>query len=145
MDPALRARADERVAKAIMIAGAPDPRDSCRDRLRFLRERDEGSFRRALDYFENVLIPRVASDDSDPLSEWLEYGRVLAELGGAGRAIQVDPTGRSRDYARPVPMDHLVLHLPASGREPVRVLRLPGELSPAQRATYALLVEGSLG
>jgi hypothetical protein len=121
-----------------------DPRDLYRERLRLLREHDPAAYRRALQHFEERLIPRVASEQCDPLAEWLEYGRLLAELGGPGRAVQVDRTGRARDYSAPVPPEDLVLHLPASGREPVCVLRLPGELSAPQRATYELLVEGSL-
>jgi hypothetical protein len=137
-------RADHRLAQALEVSGGRDPRDLYRERLRVLRETDPAAYRRALQHFEEQLIPRVANDQFDPLTEWLEYGRLLADLAVPGRAVQVDPTGRARDYAPPVPPVDLVLHLPASSRDPVSVLRLPGELSPAQRATYELLVEGSL-
>ena len=145
MESDLKTRADERFARAIAASGARDPRDFYRERLRELRERDEKAFARALDYFETRLLPAVARDDSDPVAEWLEYGRVLAQLTVEGTPAQIDPTGRSHPYAPPVPLDHLVLHLPTSTRERALVIGLPAELSPAQRATYELLVRGSLG
>src|SRR5690606_19528330 len=92
-DTSLRAIADQRFAHALARAGARDPRDFYRERLRALRERDEGAFHRALQYYERRLLPAVASPDSDPLAEWLEYGRILAELSAEGRTVQVDRTG----------------------------------------------------
>lgn len=144
-DTSLRAIADQRFAHALARAGARDPRDFYRERLRALRERDEGAFHRALQYYERRLLPAVASPDSDPLAEWLEYGRVLAELSAEGRTVQVDRTGRATPYAPPVPVDHLVLHLPASAREPALPVGIPPQLSPAQRATFELLVRQALG
>ena len=35
---------------------------------------------RAVAYFEQELTPAVAREDSDPMAEWLEYGRFLASL-----------------------------------------------------------------
>lgn len=145
MESDLKARADERFARAIAASGARDPRDFYRERLRELRARDETAYARAVDYYENRLLPAVARDDSDPVAEWLEYGRVLAQLTVDGTPTQVDPSGRSHPYAPPVPPDHLVLHLPTSTRERALVIGLPAQLSPAQRATYELLVKGSLG
>ncbi|HET8655550.1 MAG TPA: hypothetical protein VFL93_08565 [Longimicrobiaceae bacterium] len=141
----LRARADERFQRALTESGARDPRDFYRVQLRELRERDESAFRRALAYFETRLVPAVAAPESDPIAEWLEYGRVLAELGTPGSAVQIDATGRAHPYAPPVPLDHLVLHLPTSTRETAVVVGLPPQLSPAQRAAYELLVRRSLG
>lgn len=144
-DDDLRQRADQRFAAALSESGARDPRDFYRDRLRDLRARDEAAFARALDYYENRLLPAVAAEGSDPVAEWLEYGRVLAGLVSEGDTVQVDPTGLSAPYAPPVPHDHLVLHLPHAAREPALLVGLPSQLSPAQRATYDLLVRGSLG
>jgi hypothetical protein len=141
----LRERADQRFARALQETGARDPRDFYRQRLRELRERDEGAFQRALDYYENRLVPAVAAEGSDPLVEWLEYGRLLAQLSLDGRTVQVDPTGRAGPYAPPVPLEHLVLHLPTSTREAALPVGIPPELSPAQRATFELLVRHSLG
>lgn len=138
-------RADQRFEAALEKTGARDPRDFYRERLKELRGRDAAAFRRAVDYYETHLIPAVAQEDTDPLAEWLEYGRVLAELSAPGRTLQIDTTGRAHDYAPPVPLDHLVLHLPTAAREPALVVGLPSELSTAQRATYDLLVTGLQG
>ena len=141
----LRARADERFERALQQTGARDPRNFFRDMLRDLKAADAEGFRRALRYFEETLIPTVADEASDPVAEWLEYGRVLASLMVRGRTVQVDATGRARDYARPVPLDALVLHLPENAARPALVLGLPPKLSPHQRASYDLLVKQSQG
>lgn len=141
----LREQADRRFEEALKTAGARDPRDFYRGRLKELRERSPDAFRRATRYYEETLTPAVAAEGSDPLAEWLEYGRVLAELTTPGRPVQIDPAGRALPYAPPVPRDHLVLHLPQSASERALVVGLPQDLSPAQRATYDLLVSGSQG
>jgi hypothetical protein len=137
----LRARADARFEHALAQSGARDPRNFFRDMLRDLKAADAEAFRRALRYFEETLIPTVAGDASDPIAEWLEYGRVLASLTVAGETMQIDPTGRACPYARPVPPDALVLHLPENASRKALVLGLPPKLSPHQRASYDLLVK----
>lgn len=144
-DPELRARADERYERALQAAGARDPRGFYRERLKALRERDPQGFARALAYFEQKLIPAVAREDSDPMGEWLEYGRLLASVVEPGRTVQIDATGQASDYARPVPPDALVLHLPDAGMRPALVVGIPAKLSPAQRAAHDLLVRQSQG
>ena len=144
-DDDLRARADERFARALADAGARDPRDFFRDRLRDLKVSDADAFRRALAYYEGTLIPAVAADGSDPIAEWLEYGRILAELTIRGRTVQIDATGRAHAYARPVPGDCLVLHLPENPSAPALTVGLPPRLSPAQRAAFDLLVRQTHG
>lgn len=136
-----RTRADQRFEEALARSGARDPRAFYRGWLRALRERDPAAYRRAREHYDRHLVPRVAEVDADPLAEWLDYGRMLAELLAPGRTVQIDPTGRALEYTRPVPPDHLVLHLPASTREAALPVGLPARLSPAQRATYDLLVE----
>ena len=143
MSDDLRARADERFAQALEETGARDPREYLRGQMRALKAEDAGAYRRALAYFEETLTPAVAADGSDPIAEWLEFARVLAELATPGRAVQIDPGGRARDYARPVPADALVLHLPARPSDPALVLGLPPTLSSHQRAAYELLVKQS--
>ncbi len=138
----LRARAESRLEQALATSGAQDPREPCRSRLRSLRDRNPEAYRRAVQYYETRLVPAVASDTSDPIAEWLEYGRLLAELTTPGRTVQIDTTGRERPFAPPSSPDHLVLHLPVSSREPVLLVARPRELSPAQRATCDLLVRG---
>ena len=144
-DPELRARADQRLERALQDAGARDPRDFYRDRLRALKERDPAAFRDALRYYEETLVPAVARDDTDALAEWLEYGRVLAASCAAGRTVQIDADGRAADYAAPVPRDALVLHLPDAATEAALVVGIPRKLSPAQRAAHELLVRQSHG
>jgi hypothetical protein len=140
-----KAAADDRFAEALKASGARDPRDYYRDRLRELRERDAAAYREAVRYYEDRLIPTVARNDTDPLREWLEYGCFLARSFAAGRAVQVDATGLAEAYRPPVPGDALVLHIPESSRERPSVVGLPLEMSPAQRATYDLLVAGRRG
>jgi hypothetical protein len=140
-DADLRARADERFARVLQATGARDPRDFYRKQLVALKAADANAYRRALAYFEQELIPAVAREDSDPLGEWLEYGRFLATLTGPGRTVQIDADGRAADYARPVPAGALVLHLPERTTAPAVIVGLPSSLSPAQRATYDLLVK----
>lgn len=143
-DEALRARADARFEQALQARGARDPRGFYRERLKEMRERDPAAFRQALQYFEQTLIPTVADEGSDPLAAWLEYGRHLAVLSAAGRTVQIDASGRSAEYAPPVPPDALVLHLPEQSSRPAIVVGIPPELSPAQRAAYGLLVKGAV-
>ena len=137
-----RVRAEQHFVEALRRTGARDPRDFYRDRLRLLRAREEELFQRGVQYYEGRLIPATAQEHSDPLAEWMEYGRFLAELMAPGRTVQIDPTGRAQPYAPPVPIDQLVLHLPNSARERALVVGLPPELSPAQRASFDLLVKG---
>lgn len=140
-NPDLRARADERFARVLQETGARDPRDFYRKQLVALKAADANAYRRALEYYDQELIPAVARDDSDVLGEWLEYGRFLATLTGPGRTVQIDGEGRSRDYARPVPQDALVLHLPERPTAPAVPVGIPATLTPAQRASYDLLVK----
>jgi hypothetical protein len=136
----LRAIADRLFDEALTESGARDPRDFYRQRLKELRERSLPAFQRATEHFDDVLVPAIATEGNDPIAQWLEYGRLLASLFCEGETVQIDPTGRSSRYAPPVPVDHLVLHLPASSREAALAVGLPPRLSPAQRATYDLLV-----
>jgi hypothetical protein len=145
MDDDLRARADARFEQALKQTGARDPRTFYRDQLKELKAASPDGFRRALRYFEETLIPTVADEGSDPVAEWLEYGRMLASLAVPGRTVQIDAGGRARDYARPVPLEAMVLHLPENASRPALVLGIPPRLSPAQRASYDLLVKQSNG
>ena len=145
MDEDLRARADQRFERALQQTGARDPRSFFRDQLRELKASNPDAFRRALRSFEETLMPAVADEASDPIAEWLEYGRLLADLAVPGRTVQIDAGGRARDYARPVPLEAMVLHLPENASRPALVLGIPPKLTPAQRASYDLLVKQSNG
>ena len=141
----IRERAMARLERALAGAGIEDPRPYYRARLRGLRERDPAALAESVRYHEEVLLPRVADEGSDPVAEWLEYGRRLAELGEPGRLVDVDERGRARPYdGRARPRDHLILHLPDDPRVPAFVLGMPRDPSPAQRAPFELLVLGKL-
>jgi hypothetical protein len=141
----LRERADLRFKEALEATRARDPRDHFRKVLTELRGSNPAAFKEALAYFNTRLIPAVAADGSDPVGEWMEYGRVLATLQAPGRTVQVDATGLAQPYAVPVPVDALVLHLPDSTSAKAIVVGIPPELSPAQRAAFDLLVRQSQG
>lgn len=133
-------RAEERFNQAMEETGARDPRPFYREQLKELKAIDADAYRQGAAYYQSTLIPRVAEPGSDPLGEWLEYGRFLAALRCQGETVQIDPSGLSRPYQRPVPRDHLVLHLPTSARDAGLPVGIPQELSAAQRASYDLLV-----
>jgi hypothetical protein len=137
----LRTRADARLTEALACGGFADPRQAFRDRLRALRESDQAAFARAKAYYEDTLTPRVAAAESDPIAEWIEYGRLLGEAAAAGSVVEVDATGRSRTYVPPPSGERLVLHLPTEPTAPVLILSAPATPSPAQQATIQLLVE----
>ena len=142
MTPSDREGADARLEAAIAERGGRDPREFYRERLKELRARDRGAYDEAVRYYEETLIPSVASGEVDPIPAWTEYGRKLAELSVPGRTVLIDPSGRAQPYTAPAPPDGLVLHVPDAGGERVVLVGLPAELSDAQRATYDWLVAG---
>lgn len=138
----LQTRAEERLEEALASTGARDPRDYYRERLRALREQDRSLYEQAVGHYKDVLIPAIAGGEADPLAAWTEYGRRLAELASPGRTLTLDASGRATAYTQPADPAHLVLHLPDSPRGPSLLVALPTELTPAQRAAYAWLVQG---
>lgn len=136
----LRARADSRFNEALQARDLADPRPFYRAALKRLRERDAAEFQRATRQYETVLLPRLADPDSDAITEWVEYGRWLAELEGPGKAVQVAPDGRATPFTPPVEPGSLVLFLPDDPAQPVLVLSLPAHPTPFQEATRDLLV-----
>lgn len=133
--------ADRKLEAALEASGARDPREFYRDRLRELKGDDAAAYRIAVDYYRDTLLPTVARGDEDPLVAWTEYGRRLAEALAPGRTVSIDATGRSHPWEGPVP-ERLVLHLPDDGGRKALLVGLPTNLSPAQRATYDVLVSG---
>ena len=139
MDPNLKSRADARLEAALQTSAARDPRDVCRDRLRWLKDHDRAAFDRALQHYEQVLVPNVGAADVDPLDEWEAYARLLAELSGAGKTVDIDENGRAS--APSAPLRGLTFHIPEDSATPVLIVRMPREMSAAQRATIDLLVD----
>ncbi len=137
-------QADRAFAEALRVSGARDPREFYRDRLRELKAADPDAYDKAVAYYGGTLIPEVASGASDPVQAWLGYGCRLADWTAPGQPVTVDVSGRRHPCTWPVPVDHLLLHIPSGKRGRALVVGLPPELSPAQWATYELLVRGRL-
>ncbi len=138
----LTAEADTRLQAALDSSGARDPREFYRDRLRALKLENASAYSGAVAYYKERLIPDVASGSVEPLVAWAEYGRMLAESLAPGRAVCIDATGRAHPYESPAPLDRLVLHIPQNQGVRALLVSLPPELTPAQRATYDVLVSG---
>lgn len=137
----LAAVADRLLGEALARASARDPRDFYRERMRELKRVRPEAYSEAVTYYQETLIPRVASGDHDPLECWTEYGRRLADALAPGKTIAVDRTGRSIPFEAPAG-DRLILHLPDDGGPKALLVGLPPELSTAQQATYDVLVAG---
>lgn len=142
----IRKAAAARLDEALSAANALDPRDSFRDALRALKERDAAKFEEAKRHFEGFVVPRVAEPDSDPLAEWLKYGYELARRSGAGALHAIDPSGLARpaEEGEPPGPGELLLFIPNDGRTPVLELAGPASPTPPQEATRDLLVRGKL-
>jgi hypothetical protein len=143
MSDDLAARADARLEEALQAEGARDPREFYRERLKELKQASPEGYARAVAYYRDTLLPRVASGEGDALADWVEYGRHLAEALAKGRTVSIDATGRAHPYAAPAPRDRLILHIP-DGKGRAILVGLPAELSSAQRAAYDVLVSGKL-
>lgn len=137
----MKKTAESRLEASLADAPIRDPRELYRSRMRHLRERSPAAFETALRHYEETVVPRTAAD-ADPIAEWLAYGRLLAELDGPGRFMEVDAVGRARPWREGDARVGLILYLPddRSGR-PFTVC-MPRDATAAQAATHALLVEG---
>ncbi len=143
MSDEITAQADRRLEEALAAAGARDPREFYRERLRELKQANPDGYAEAVAFYRDRLIPEVASGTSDPLQAWTEYGLRLAEALAPGRTVAIDGTGRAHAYEPSAPRDHLILHLPGGKGGRALLVGLPAELTPAQRATYDVLVAGA--
>jgi hypothetical protein len=136
MDDTAKLRADELTEKAIASGAYEDFREGYRARLRWLKDNRPDVFADALHHYNNVLVPNIANG-SEPIREWVEYGRLLGELSGRGKSVQIDETG----FAQPLnELSGLLLHLPEDTAVPALALAVPRQLSDAQKATIQLLV-----
>ena len=135
--------ADQLLTEALDASGARDPRDYYREQLKKLKEVDPEKYDEAITYYCDKLVPSVASGEAEPLIAWMEYGRFLAESLMQGKTVSIDENGRSHPYEPDISQGRLVLLLPQSGGGGRAILvGLPSELSPAQKATYDVLVSG---
>jgi hypothetical protein len=140
-----KTRADAHMDAALAQSTFEDPRPAFRDRLRLFREEQPDAFAAALQYYENVLVPAVAAAESEPLSEWVQYGRRLGELSGPGKTMAIDTTGRARTHSGAARDGELLMHIPHDTATQVLALAVPRQLSPAQQATLDLLVHRARG
>lgn len=143
MDEAAKNQVDVRTAQAIDQGPYEDFRDRYREQLRWLKETSPQGFSKALQYYNDVLSAHIAAGH-DPLHEWLEYGRRLAQLSGPGRLYRIDETGRAFPETEASEESALLLHLPDDTNVRAWPLAVPRELSPHQRATLDLLVNRKL-
>jgi|TARA_B100001750_G_scaffold178584_1_gene146908 hypothetical protein len=141
MSETLITTAEQALEAALATSGARDPRDFYRERLRELKQVNPESYRAAVTYYREVLIPEVASGAGNPLDAWIEYGRTLAEALAPGRTVSIDETGKSHNYEG-VDSSGLILHLPQETGARALLVSLPVTMSSAQRATYDVLVKG---
>jgi hypothetical protein len=141
MSETVTAAAEQALEAALTESGARDPREFYRERLRELKRLRPDEYQSAVTYYTHTLLPDVAERRRDPLVAWTEYGRRLAEALAPGRTVAVDETGRARPYDSDAGVG-LVLHLPHDGGARALLVALPRTLSPAQRATYDVLVAG---
>jgi hypothetical protein len=137
MDDTAKRLADERTDQAIANAPFEDFREAYRERLRWLKDSQPQGFSRALSHYNDILVPNIAGG-GDPLVEWMEYGRLLGNLSGAGKVMRIDETGRAFPLDG---QDGLILHLPDDTNVPALALAVPKLLSDAQKATLGLLVK----
>ena len=137
----LAAQADKLLEDALERAGARDPREFYRERLRDLKQADPDGYAQAIAHYTDTLIPQVASGDTDPMECWTEYGRRLAAALAPGRTVAVDASGKAIAFEAPAG-DRLILHLPNANGARALLVGLPPELSDSQRATYDVLVAG---
>lgn len=134
--------ADRRLEEALAREGGRDPREYYRERLRELKQSSPSGYDAAVAYYRDELLPAVAGGTVEPLAAWTEYGRRLAESLLPGKTLAVDPTGKAHPYQAPAPRDHLILYIPEGKSTRALPVGLPAELTPAQRATYDVLVSG---
>lgn len=137
----MKKTAESRLEASLAGASIRDPRDLYRARMRHLRERSATAFETALRHYEETVVPRTAAD-ADPITEWLAYGRLLAELDGPGRFMEVDGVGRARPWREGDPAGGMILYLPDEKSGRPFTVSMPRDATAAQLATHALLVEG---
>jgi hypothetical protein len=140
MDDTVKGRAEARTVEAISTGPFEDFREAYRERLRWLKESRPDAFTRALNHYD-TLVERIANG-GDVITEWLNYGRELGHLTGAGKLVAIDETGRAVTPSGSA--DQMLLHLPDDAAVPALALAVPRELSDAQRASFDLLVRRKL-
>ena len=135
-------KADARFEAALAATGARDPREYYRSRLRELRQSNPQGYADAVAYYQSTLVTSIAEQDADPLKAWQTFGLRIAQLTAAGRAVAVDPVGRSHPFEPPGRTVDMILHLPDARNQRALLVGLPPEPTAAQMATFNWLVQG---
>ena len=143
MDDTAKGQVDVRTAEAINNGPFQDFRETYRQQLRWLKETNPQGFSQALNYYNDVLARNIAAGYA-PLLEWLEYGRTLAQLSGPGTVYSIDEGGRAQPAGELSGETNMLLHLPDDSNARVFPIAMPRALSPAQQATFDLLVNRKL-
>lgn len=141
MSDSTAAEADRILEEALASAGARDPREFYRERLRELKQADTAAYEESVLYYRETLLPSIAAGEVDPLDAWTEYGRRLAVALAPGRTVRIDPGGKAHPYEGPSRTD-LILQIPEGKGGRALLVGLPPKLSRAQKATYDVLVAG---
>jgi hypothetical protein len=136
MNDSVKRQVDEATEQAITNGPYEDFREDYRARLRWLKEAQPHGFAKALEHYNNVLVPNIAAGN-DAIREWLEYGQRLGELSGPGKTVGIDSSGRAEEGN----LDGLIVYLPDDTAVPALALAVPKIVSEAQRATMELLVK----
>jgi len=139
MEGNAREKADARLDAGLEALELDDPRSFYRNYMRWLRERNPVAFERASRHYQEHVLPRLADESTEPVGEWVEYGRFIAGLEGSGRALAIDAGGRAVAYQPPIGRGALILFIPDQLEQPALVLARPKRLSPPQQATLELL------
>jgi len=138
-----RTAAEARTDAAFSASPYEDPRPSYRNRMRYLKDNNPRAFEAARAWYEETLVPAI-NQGADPVEAWITYGRQLGELTAPGATCAIDASGRAREYGGAINGD-LILHLPTDTAAPALALAVPRQISPAQRASYDLLIERARG
>ena len=139
-DAEQRTLADARLAQSLSERGYADAREPYRARLRELRQAQPSLFEAATRHYAEVVVPDLANAASDPVASWADYGRFLGELEGPGRVVAVDPSGSALHGPDAKPAGDMLIFLPEDRKSSALPLLVPAQPTPAQRASYDLLV-----
>jgi hypothetical protein len=142
MDAETRVRAEARLAEAAAALQLADPRPPLRERLKMLRQKHPDAFSKAVEHYEQAVLPGLTADD--PMPAWLDYARFLGQLTANGRLLAIGEDGVAAAFLPPLSPGALVLFIPDDTAVPAFVAAQPQRPSAAQQASMDLLVRGRL-
>ncbi|HET9439930.1 MAG TPA: hypothetical protein VFO52_07150 [Longimicrobiales bacterium] len=140
MDDTAKTAVEAQTARAIAEGPYEDFREAYRERLRWLKEARPAAFTEARAAYD-ALVENIARG-SNPVEQWLKYGKQLGELSGRGKIVGIDASGRSGQAT--ADGTTLILHLPDDISVPALPLAVPRNVSDPQKATFDLLVRRKL-